>query len=124
MSRYQGACFVSRASNIEYLLAEVSMIRWDGDGSVLNENQTIGGYRYQLWACVKSYRANVSTGRLEEELIDETPPDKFHWAGIGIGRSKILMADLEAACVQIQRHRTMGRLQYNSQRHNREPRVS
>jgi hypothetical protein len=50
----------------------IDMIRWDGRASIPFENQTISAYRCNLYPCLKTFKATVSTGRIEEELVEES----------------------------------------------------
>jgi hypothetical protein len=53
-------------------ITDLNMIRWDGGSPVPDENQTISAYRCRFYPCLKTFRAKVSTGRIEEELVEES----------------------------------------------------
>jgi hypothetical protein len=52
--------------------SDVAMIRWDGKDAIPSRNQTIRGYRCKLYPCIKTFNAKVSTGRVKEEVVEET----------------------------------------------------
>ena len=52
---------------------EVDIIRWNER----SKDDSITGYRCRFYPCVKTYRANVTTGRIVEEVVEETSDDVF-----------------------------------------------
>jgi hypothetical protein len=52
---------------------EVDIIR----GNESDENEIIKGYRCRFYPCIKTFRANVTTSRLVEEVVEETSKDVF-----------------------------------------------
>jgi hypothetical protein len=60
--------------------ADIAMIRWNGVNAVPGNTETIRGYRCSLYPCIKTFRANVSTGKLKEEVVNEST-DVFSWTG-------------------------------------------
>lgn len=61
---------------VSYFDYELTMIRWDGVMATPEKNQTIRGYRCNIYPCIKAYKAKVTTGRIEEEVV-ETSGDVF-----------------------------------------------
>lgn len=87
-----------------YFDSEVHMIRWDGKGSIPAPDQRITARRCNLYPCLKTYKGNVSMGRLEEEIIEESG-DVFttmtHTQGFSAMRSVV---DLDCLDKPDQRH--------------------
>jgi hypothetical protein len=52
---------------------EDNIIRWNSP----RENEIITGYRCRFYPCIKIFRANVTTGRLVEKVVEETSKDVF-----------------------------------------------
>jgi hypothetical protein len=60
--------------------ADIAMIRWNGVNAVPGNTETIRGYRCSLYPCIKTFRANVTTGKLKEEVVNEAT-NVFSWTG-------------------------------------------
>jgi hypothetical protein len=58
--------------------SEVSVIRWDGRSVVPDPGQNITGYRCRFYPCLKTFKAEVSGGLVEESVVEETD-DVFSW---------------------------------------------
>jgi hypothetical protein len=76
--------------------SDINMIRWDGKASIPSESETISAYRCKLYPCLKTFRAKVSTGRIEEELVEESG-DVFT-TGFGAPGSGPLRAVADLSC--------------------------
>jgi hypothetical protein len=63
--------------------ADITMIRWDGILDVPDDTETIRGYRCSLYPCIKTLRTNVLTGKLTQEVVDESA-DVFSSAGASV----------------------------------------
>ncbi|KAF2852083.1 hypothetical protein T440DRAFT_553998 [Plenodomus tracheiphilus IPT5] len=55
---------------VSYFGADLAMIRWDGPSPIPDQNQTIRGYRCNLYPCMKTFKAKINTGKIEEEAVD------------------------------------------------------
>ncbi|KAI8933165.1 hypothetical protein NX059_009806 [Plenodomus lindquistii] len=66
-TRQQAGPIVNLASHFG---TELTMIRWDGLRTIPDKDQTITGYRCQLYPCLKTFRAKIATGYLDEEVVE------------------------------------------------------
>lgn len=93
---------------------EISMIRWDEWGSYPTRGKPIRGYRCRFYPCIRTSKASVSIGRLEEEVLEETT--NFDFVGqtlneVGGDSSITSVADLHCLDHEDQRQ-TLKRLGY------------
>jgi hypothetical protein len=79
------------------------MIRWDGRGSTPSANETIRAYRCNIYPCLRTYKGNISSGRLDEEIVNESG-DVFTTVTVpGNGATVRSVADLHCLDSQDQR---------------------
>lgn len=58
------------------------MIRWNRKLCIPNATEKIQRYRFRLYPCIKTFNANVTIGRIQEKVVDESG-DIFSFTSLG-----------------------------------------